>query len=288
MLPSMTTLALSTRLSPQFVATAAQTDFPADWPAFTDSGGAYTGLYVRQVRAGIATILDLGSFSVVGATDDGFTARLNAGAQAGDLIQVFGLLPAERDRAHAPGGQIRTDTLEADADWFEAQAQELTRDVGRAIRTPLGSATVDLPDTTGRAGKFLAFDAEGQPVATVGTGDDGSLRSDLAADGGAALVGTGTGQSVEQRLVGGQVIRKSETAYTLAPTDSGNTLVFTAATDVTITVPLDLGASFVCAAIQRGLGQLTFAEDDGVTLLNLFDQRSSLQQYELMLEGLTA
>jgi len=45
-------------------------------------------------------------------------------------------------------------------------------------------------------GKYLAFDAEGNPVAASGTGADSGLRSDLAASGGAALTGflqSGTG-----------------------------------------------------------------------------------------------
>jgi len=47
-----------------------------------------------------------------------------------------------------------------------------------------------------RAGKFFAFDAEGQPIASAGTGSDAALRTDLAAGSGAALSGfiqTGTG-----------------------------------------------------------------------------------------------
>lgn len=39
------------------------------------------------------------------------------------------------------------------------------------------------------AGKFLAFDAGGNPVVASGTGADGALRSDLATSGGSALAG---------------------------------------------------------------------------------------------------
>lgn len=49
---------------------------------------------------------------------------------------------------------------------------------------------------TGRAGKFLGWDAGGNPVALTGTGADAGLRTDLAASGGAALIGllpAGTG-----------------------------------------------------------------------------------------------
>lgn len=40
-----------------------------------------------------------------------------------------------------------------------------------------------------RAGKFLAWDADGLPVPSEGVGSDADLRNDLAADGGAELVG---------------------------------------------------------------------------------------------------
>lgn len=48
------------------------------------------------------------------------------------------------------------------------------------------------PPVAGRAGKFLAYDAEGKPVAATGTGADDGLRTDLAATSGATLVGAGT------------------------------------------------------------------------------------------------
>ena len=44
-----------------------------------------------------------------------------------------------------------------------------------------------------REGKFLGWDAGGLPVLLSGSGADGALRTDLAADGGAALVGTADG-----------------------------------------------------------------------------------------------
>lgn len=47
-----------------------------------------------------------------------------------------------------------------------------------------------------RAGKFLAFDAAGQPITSVGQGSDSDLRTDLAASSGSSLAGfiqAGTG-----------------------------------------------------------------------------------------------
>lgn len=47
------------------------------------------------------------------------------------------------------------------------------------------------PPAATRAGKFLAYDADGNPVASTGTGADAGLRADLAASTGATLVDAG-------------------------------------------------------------------------------------------------
>lgn len=67
-----------------------------------------------------------------------------------------------------------------------------TRDiVSRALRQPDGDSTqiAALPGRAARAGKYVAFDSSGNPIASVGTGNDSALRTDLAAAGGALLVG---------------------------------------------------------------------------------------------------
>jgi hypothetical protein len=77
----------------------------------------------------------------------------------------------------------------------EANDRAAIRDIylkGRlasALRAPVGESLAELPAKADRAGKYLAFDADGNPVETTGGGSDGSLRSDLAASGGSSLVG---------------------------------------------------------------------------------------------------
>ena len=64
------------------------------------------------------------------------------------------------------------------------------------LRVP-ESTVQPLPEVSVRAGKILAFDAEGNPtVIVLGDTADASLRSDLASDGGSSLIGyrpAGTG-----------------------------------------------------------------------------------------------
>lgn len=138
----MSTLPLNDRLSPTYVAGAAQTDFAGDFPLIYQGDGSIGGLFVRRVRAEVETILAYpADFGVPASTDDGFTARLVVPALAGDLIQVYSTLPAARDRAFQPGGAIKTAILEGDADSFQAQLQELRRDVGRAVLGALGQTS---------------------------------------------------------------------------------------------------------------------------------------------------
>lgn len=168
----MSTLPLSTRLSPQYTANALQTDFAAPF-APLQSLGVYVGLYIRQVRAGVESFLDLTDFTVVNPMANSFTARLNAGALAGDLIQVYGQLPAERDQAMVDGGALLTNTYEVDATSFQAQLQEHRRDLGRSFTVPLGESAPELPPAAARANAQAVWDGSGNLTAGV----DGAATS---------------------------------------------------------------------------------------------------------------
>lgn len=86
-------------------------------------------------------------------------------------------------------GDLPNDVLNADQDAPVLMIQQLAEQVDRAVQYPVGESGGDLPSASARAGKFLAFDADGDPIATPGSGSDGVLRSDLAASSGASLVG---------------------------------------------------------------------------------------------------
>lgn len=158
----MSTLALNDRLSPTYVAMAGQRIFAADFPLLRDPDTALpVGIYVRRVRAGVAALFGLADFTIQGETANGFNIRLNAASLVDDKVQVFGLEPAERKRAHAPGGQTRTDTLEGDATQFTATIQELRRDTDQALRFPLGEASAEFLPGVAKANTVLGFDAAG-------------------------------------------------------------------------------------------------------------------------------
>lgn len=165
----MGTLALSDRVTSTIAAMVGQTDFDADFPAL-QSSGQYIGLYMLRVRAGVESTLNVGTdFTVQNASDSGFTARLIVPALAGDTYQLYSELPAERSRALVPGGTVRTEIYEADADSFQAQLQEIRRDIGRTVRTTLG-----------QAGLLIAY--PGTPNSIVGIGASGFLGLLTGAD----------------------------------------------------------------------------------------------------------
>jgi hypothetical protein len=159
----MPTLPLNDRLTPDvgtvYTATAGQTDFAADFPIILSAAGVIEGLFVRRVRDTQEAILSYPeSLDVIAQTDGGFTVRLGLPCEAGDSVQIYSQLPADRDRANAPGGSIRTDTLEGDALRFAALIQELRRDVDRAVKAPLGQVPVG---TDGGVANVPAFFWEG-------------------------------------------------------------------------------------------------------------------------------
>ena len=78
----------------------------------------------------------------------------------------------------------------------------LKAEVGRAFKVPLGETGGDYPRADQRANKFLSFDADGDPLMSSGTGSDAGLREDLASIGGADLIGTSNGRTVQDYIDG--------------------------------------------------------------------------------------
>lgn len=113
-----------------YLATAGQTDFPADFPLIR-----IEGLRVRVRRVGQPDQLiqppAVAAVDVVGET---FTARLTVPMAGGEQVFVYSDLPAARPRAHTPGGAVRTETLEGDAREFQAQLQEQKRELDTTLR----------------------------------------------------------------------------------------------------------------------------------------------------------
>ncbi|MGH6746388.1 phage tail fiber protein [Novosphingobium sp.] len=157
----------------------------------------------------------------VGGIDVSFsfltTARveLTAAPAAGTLVEVYRNTPVTDPDAVFQDGQIlRGDDLNGAVGQVLNRAEELGSEMDAlrtaSVRVTPGEAPVVLPKASARAGQFLAFDANGGPVVAGGTGEDGSLRQDLAQESGAALIKTSSGDSVERAVAVDKVVDSVE------------------------------------------------------------------------------
>lgn len=158
----MGTLPYNDRVTAGLVAAAGQVNFTADFPAIQVEGD-YAGIGIRRIRAGAASELVLGAdFEITAADDDGFTAVLVVPALLDDVLWIYGDLTPARTQALISGGAIYSEILEDDATSFQVQLQELARDRGRELRSPIGETLLELPAAADRALGVLIFDASGQ------------------------------------------------------------------------------------------------------------------------------
>lgn len=125
-------------------------------------------------------------YTISGLGDDGGgSITLTAGASTpGDVYTLWQDMPIERLTGFSAGAAVILGTaLNAEFAARLRVEQQLRREIRNSIRLapddPVGGQDMELPTTT-RVGKFLGFDANGNPVYLSGTGNDSALRTDLA------------------------------------------------------------------------------------------------------------
>lgn len=128
---------------------------------------------------------------------DGGTVTFETAPTSAQFAQLYiALVPSFAQTADFTnaGPTYNPAQLTAALDAISTRLIALKAEVDRALKVRRGDGVALMP--ADRSGKFLAFDAGGNPVVATGTGADSALRSDLAASGGAALAGfqqSGTG-----------------------------------------------------------------------------------------------
>lgn len=146
----------------------------------------------RRVRATGVTdkTYTSGEYTVEGVGDDEGSITLVDGALAAtyDLV-ISRIVPYKQELDIVNQGGFFPDTVEEQLDLLAMQIQQVAEESGRSIKVALGETASDLAGADGRAGMFVAFDANGDTILASGTGADSALRTDLAASTGAALVG---------------------------------------------------------------------------------------------------
>lgn len=149
----------------RFIATAGQTVFPYDFPIY-----AAADLQVRRERAGAITLLTLGTdYSVTGVQNQtGGNVVLTTGANADDIIVILSAMSTARAAQFVNGGDLAAAALEAELNRIRILFQQNARDGRNALLFPsTDPAMQDLPPIALRANRFLAFDANGQPIAST-------------------------------------------------------------------------------------------------------------------------
>lgn len=87
-------------------------------------------------------------------------------------VVLSGSAPYSRSTDYVRNGSFQEETVDNDFDLAIILIQQIDERQGRAIAIPIDDATgtdVELPAAADRASKYLAFDADGNPVATSGT-----------------------------------------------------------------------------------------------------------------------
>ena len=114
------------------------------------------------------------------STGEGSITLVSA-ATGSDRITIVGARPIQRSTDFVTGGDFFANTLNTELDSEVIFAQQVAETAERAIKAPVTDPTsisMTLPNNTTRAGRTLAFDASGNPVA----GDPiGIWRGDWAA-----------------------------------------------------------------------------------------------------------
>ena len=127
------------------------------------------------------------AYLISGIGEDQGSVSFNVAPGAGVKILMFREVALERDTDYQFNGDLLASTVNADFDRIWMALQDIDDTAGRAIHYPIDEFGVDgtLPGPTQRAGKILAFDANGAqtylPMPTaVGAGD---LRDEIGSDG---------------------------------------------------------------------------------------------------------
>jgi Chaperone of endosialidase len=125
-------------------------------------------------------------YTVAGANDaGGGTITLTAAALAlytGFTLDIRANTPRNQPTSIRNQARFLPEIHEDAFDYLDRQIQDIGRLADASVRSPDNEPPLPmiLPPVATRAGKYGAYDALGQPIASSGTGNDSALRADLA------------------------------------------------------------------------------------------------------------
>lgn len=148
----------------------------------------------RISAAGVVTrlVLNVGYTATSGATDAGGTLTLLT-TVAGAKLRIRRATARNQSTDYATNDTFPAESHEAALDRAmlidQEQDVQIADTQARALLVPDGETVRNLPAKADRIGKYSAWDANGDPIGSTGTGADAGLRADLAAQSGTALIG---------------------------------------------------------------------------------------------------
>lgn len=185
------TVQTETRVAGPFSGDGVTTSLPFDFVVFE---AADLIVIERDDTTGDDTVLVLTTdYSVTLNPDQddepGGTITLVAPLPSGATDFVYSDVAALQEAIFTNTGGFYPAVLNTALDKLTVLVQQIKEAQARSVLAPVGeTAGLDLPPTPQRAGLYLAFDASGNLVTSVGTAD-GGFREDAAQSTGAALIG---------------------------------------------------------------------------------------------------
>ena len=118
----------------------------------------------------------------ISATTEGGTVTFATAPLTGHTIDIRSLIPLDQPTSITNQGPFSPNVHETTFDRLDRQGQDTRRLATNSIRIPDYEAPRDmtLPKLADIAGKYGAYDVLGKPIGASGTGNDSSLRTDLA------------------------------------------------------------------------------------------------------------
>jgi parallel beta-helix repeat protein len=213
---------------------------------------ANTDLVVQLVTisTGASTTLTLTThYTVTGADDeDGGMLTMVTAPAVGQRLVIRRVIAATQEVDYVAGDPFPAETHERALDRLTMLAQQGEEVNARALVFPAGdTASGELPAVATRASRLLGFDSSGNLVTSApASGSAAELAIDLAGPGGAGLVGTVDGQTVEQRL-SGSITTVGSTLQAAITAAAGKTLTVIGSHTITANTVLPSGITIIGA-----------------------------------------
>ena len=168
----------------QYTATASQTDFNFTYMIFaTEDIKVYVNDVLKTETTDYVVKQSDGS-AIVPADDlpmDGGKVVFNSGLTSGDKVSLSRDIAIERLTGYSVAGAFRADVVNAEFTKLYAVQQQLERDIARSVRLSASDSeggSLELPSN--RASQFLAFDANGDMIASAGSADSITVSTFMA------------------------------------------------------------------------------------------------------------